>query len=198
MRSFSLTFAVLLSAVSLPAPAQTMNTGTFLGTVRDESGSAIAGATVRVERVVLPLLREVTSDQQGAYLAQDIPPGEYRLTFSANGFDSVARTGIEISSGQSIRVDTTLRVGSITNTVNVDAKVSAVETSSPNVGNTIYGEQVQELALNTRSFTQFLTFQPGARTQWSSVTTSVGSATLGQVTTARNPRYTQLAARIVF
>ena len=71
------------------------------------------------------------------------------------------RTAILLSAGQSLRVDVEMPVGSVNETVQVEAKVAQVDTNSANVGATIFGSQVQELALTTRSFTQLVTLQPG-------------------------------------
>lgn len=138
-----------------------MNTGTFLGTVRDPSGAAVAEATIRIERVDTSFRRNITTNTNGEYLAQQIPPGEYRLTFSHPGFQTSVRTGIAISAAQSLRVDEGLKVGSVSETVEVDEKVAQVDTATANVGTTVFGDQVQQLALNTRSFTQLMTLQPG-------------------------------------
>jgi hypothetical protein len=152
---------LFLLVVATLSFAQTMNTGAFLGNVTDPSGAAIAGAKVRLERIDPPLAREIFSDQRGEYMAQEVPPGEYRIVISAQGFEKTVRTGIAISPGQSLRVDQALKLGAITDTVTISEKVSTVETASPNVGSNIYADQVTELALNTRSFTQLLQLQPG-------------------------------------
>jgi outer membrane receptor protein involved in Fe transport len=148
-------------AAALPALAQTMNTGAFLGTVTDPSGAAVAAVKVRLERLDPPLAREVFTDARGEYVAQEMPPGQYRIVMSAQGFETTVRAEIVISPGQSLRIDQRLKLGAITDTVTISEKVTTVESASPNVGSNIYADQVTELALNTRSFTQLLQLQPG-------------------------------------
>jgi outer membrane receptor protein involved in Fe transport len=138
-----------------------MNTAAVIGTVTDPSGAAVPGAKIKLERLDPPLTREVFANSRGEYVARELPPGEYRHSVSAPGFETSVRNGLALSPGQSLRVDGNLRVGSTNETVTVSEIISNVETTSPNVGSNIYADQITELALNTRSFTQLLQLQPG-------------------------------------
>ncbi|MBI3693343.1 MAG: TonB-dependent receptor [Acidobacteria bacterium] len=140
---------------------QTLNTGTFIGTVKDASGATVPDASVRVAREGTVFQRDASTDAEGSYRLLEIPAGEYHLEFEKAGFRKVVRAGILLSAGQSLRVDVEMPVGSVSETVQVEAKVTQVDTSSANVGATVFGSQVQELALTTRSFTQLVTLQPG-------------------------------------
>ena len=102
-------------SVLLPAGliAQTFNTGTFFGTITDSSGAAVPGATIRITRVDPPLTREAITDAGGNFQVQQVPVGQYRFEFEKTGFQKVVRSGIDLSAGQSLRVDTTLNVGSV-------------------------------------------------------------------------------------
>ena len=153
--------ALLTGGLCIAVSAQNFNTGTFLGTVTDASQATVSGVTVRISRTDQPLQREVVTGEDGTFLAPQLPAGIYRVEFDKTGFQRLVRPDISLSAGQSLRVDGTLKVGAVSETVEVDAKVAQVDTATANVGNTIYGTQVQELALNTRSFTQLMTLQPG-------------------------------------
>lgn len=156
-----------LKLVSLPAflgaflLAQTYNTGTFLGTVTDPSGASVGGVAVRVQRTDQPLQREAITADDGSFQLPQLPAGAYRVEFSKPGFQKAVRSDVSLSAGQSLRLDTALVVGAVSDSVSVDSKVAQVDTATANVGSTIFGTQVQELALNTRSFTQLMTLQPG-------------------------------------
>src|SRR5215831_18696504 len=147
------------------ACAQTMSTGTLLGTVRDASGGTVPATTVRIQRIDPPLERQVQTDDAGNFLAPQMPIGTYQLTFEKSGFQKMTHGRVELSAGQSLRVDATLALGSVAETVEVATAVAQVDTASANVGSTIFGSQVQEIALNTRSFTQLMTLQPGVSSQ---------------------------------
>ena len=154
-----LAFVFCLAAVSLLG--QSLTTGTFLGVVSDPSGAAVPEASVRLFNERTQFHRETTTDGEGNYRLLDVPVGDYRLEFEKTGFSKVLRSGISLSAGHSLRVDCQLVLGSVADTVQVEAKVARVDTNTANVGDTVYGSQVQELLLPTRSFTTLVTLQPG-------------------------------------
>ncbi|HEU0141187.1 MAG TPA: carboxypeptidase regulatory-like domain-containing protein [Bryobacteraceae bacterium] len=141
--------------------AQSLNTGTFSGSVYDASGAVIPGATIRITSENTAFQRETTADAEGNYQLLQVPTGTYTIEFEREGFQKSVQKGVAISAGQNLRVNGNLTVGSVTETVEVGARVAQVDTTSANVGATVYGSQVQELALTTRSFTQLITLQPG-------------------------------------
>lgn len=157
---------VVLTLVALAvSPArlsgQTLNSGTFVGSVRDQSGAAVPQAVVRASRQGTLFQRQAVTDAEGNYQLREIPAGEYHLEFEKEGFQKTVRSAVVLSAGQSLRVDASLAVGSVTETVWIEERVAQVDTATANVGTTVFGTQVQELALNTRSFTQLITLQPG-------------------------------------
>jgi outer membrane receptor protein involved in Fe transport len=141
--------------------SQSMNSGTLLGIVKDPSGAAVPSATVRVLRANPPFERQATTDAEGNYTLPLVPVGTYQLTVEKTGFQKQVRHGVELSASQSLRVDSTLTLGSVAEQVEVSTQIAQVDTATANVGSTIFGSQVQEIALNTRSFTQLMTLQPG-------------------------------------
>src|SRR5260221_1594790 len=138
-----------------------MNTGSLLGTVKDPTGAGVPEAAVTVQRTGTPFERQVTTDANGNYLVPQAPVGNYQISFEKTGFQKVTHSEVELSAGQSLRVDTTLALGSVSEAVEVSSRVNQVDTATANVGSTVFGSQVQEIALNTRSFTQLMTLQPG-------------------------------------
>ncbi|MBI4876681.1 MAG: TonB-dependent receptor [Acidobacteria bacterium] len=141
--------------------AQSLNTGTFLGLATDPSGAASPDAVVRVVSETTSYRREARTDAEGNYQILQVPAGSYRLEFEKTGFQKAVQPGIAINAGQSLRVNGNMNVGSVSETVQVEAKVAQVDTATANVSATVQGSQVQELALTTRSFTQLITLQPG-------------------------------------
>ncbi len=143
------------------ASAQSISTGTFLGNVRDQTGASVPDARIRITSESTGFTRETVSGAEGAYRLLQIPVGTYRIEFEKPGFQKTVQSAVSISAGQSLRVDGELKVGAVSETVHVESSVAQVDTASASVNSTIYGSQVQELALNTRSFTQLITLQPG-------------------------------------
>lgn len=153
-----------LTTILFTAPAifaQGVSSGTFSGTVKDPTGAAVAQSKVRLVRSETGVARETTTDGEGNYRIIEVAAGTYRFEFEHPGFKKEVRDNIPISAGQSLRVDANLTLGVVTEAVAVDARVAEVDTDTANVGSTVYGTQVSQLALNTRSFTQLMTLQPG-------------------------------------
>jgi outer membrane receptor protein involved in Fe transport len=159
MLRVSLLCVVLL--LSDQAYSQSLNTGTILGSVVDSSGASVPGVLVRVVNQNTSLRRETSTDAEGNYQLLQVPVGTYRMEIEKTGFQRSVESGIALSAGQSLRVNSALKLGSLNETVQVEARVSQVDTATANVSATVTGTQVQELALTTRSFTQLVTLQPG-------------------------------------
>ena len=150
-----------LAGFAVTGLSQALNSGTFLGTVVDPSGATVPSVNVRLLQTATNAVRETTTAANGSYSFLDMPAGTYTLEFQAGGFRKEVRNGLTLSAAQSLRVDAMLTLGSVNDEVVVQSKVAEVEASTANVGSTIFGSQVRELALNTRSFTQLMTLQPG-------------------------------------
>ena len=84
--AFRLVLFLLFLASAVSFFGQSLNTGTFLGSVKDQSGAVVPGATVRVLRDSPLFQREVTSDGEGNYQMPQVPAGEYRIEFEKPGF----------------------------------------------------------------------------------------------------------------
>jgi outer membrane receptor protein involved in Fe transport len=153
--------AQLLVGPSLFLSGQALNFGSISGTVKDPSGAGVPESQIRLFRTETNTVREVKSDADGNYRVLDLAPGIYRIEIEHEGFRREVRDAVALSAGQSLRIDASLTIGTQTDTVKVESTVAEVDTNTANVGSTVYGSQVRELALNTRSFTQLMTLQPG-------------------------------------
>jgi hypothetical protein len=151
---------VLCGLCTMAAVAQ--DTSTIVGVVTDPSGAAIPGAQVRVANVQKGFARDLTTDSAGAYTAAKIPIGSYSVTTQAQGFEKMSNSGIELTVGETLRVDVQMRLGSGTQEVTVAATVAGVETETGTISDVITGSQVTQLNLNGRNFTNLATLIPGA------------------------------------
>src|SRR6202049_5395778 len=107
-------FAVLL--LCLPAFSQG-SFGRILGTVTDQSGGVIAGATVTIIDTERGINRTLTTDDAGAYNAPNLTPGNYTVRVEAKGFKRIERQGVTIEVGHEVRVDLTVQPGEQNQTV---------------------------------------------------------------------------------
>lgn len=138
-------------------------TGTILGTVTDSKGGAVANATVTItnsdQNIVV---RTLTTDQEGQYIAPLLPVGRYSVTGEASGFKKVVHSGLVLNVGDKLAVNLTLEVGSVNESVTVEANAVQVDTQSATATGVISGLQLRELSLNSRNYAQLVLLVPGA------------------------------------
>jgi hypothetical protein len=149
----------LLASLAAPAAAQE-TTGTIQGLVTDQSGAVLPGATVVVKNVATGQTQEVTSNESGRYTVPYLRPGTYDVTFTLSGFQSTAAKGVELHVNDRLEVNGSLRVGALTDTVEVVGSTTLVQHTSQ-VQTLMGATQVEELPLNNRNFIQLATLVPG-------------------------------------
>jgi hypothetical protein len=152
---------VLVPVGFLHAQAQT---ATVTGTATDSSGGALAGASIQATNTGTGIPQSVTTDPQGRYTIAQLPVGTYNVQASLSGFKTLVHAGVVLSVGGTVVVDFSLPVGEISQTVSVEAGVSRVETETSEVSTLISPQQMRDLPLNGRNFTQLLTLAPGVST----------------------------------
>jgi hypothetical protein len=160
-RLTALVAALILLGTTTTLSAQTA-TGQISGTVRDESAAVVAGATVAVSNDLTGLRLTGTTDRNGDYVFALLPPATYSVQAEQQGFRIARENGVRLFVDNSIRVDLTLAVGEMTETVEVRAAPVALQSESANIGQTLTDRQIRELPLNGRSFLSLLFLQAGA------------------------------------
>jgi outer membrane receptor protein involved in Fe transport len=154
--------AACLCVLLLSGPLYSQGSaGRILGSVTDQSGGVIAGASVAVTDVQRGVTRTLTTDQAGEYVAPDLTPGTYTVRASATGFKTVERTGLLLEVRQDIRVDLVLQPGEQAQTVTVTEEAPLVETTDATLGGTLSNETINELPLNGRNYQNLLVLHPG-------------------------------------
>ena len=149
---------VLLISASLYAQS---NQGRILGTVRDQSGGTIAGATVTVTDTLKGVNRTLTTDEAGEYAAPNLDPSTYRIRVEFKGFKTYTREGMNIGVGQEAKIDITMQPGEQAQTVTVTEAIPLVETTSATLTGNIETQKIADLPLNGRNFVNLLTLRPG-------------------------------------
>ena len=164
--SFGRTTAVfLMLAIFFCAPTLAQVAGGRLsGTVSDTAGAGIPQAKLVIKSVATGVDRTVTTNADGYYTAVNLLPGSYEISITAIGFNSETRHGVTMSVGSQITVDITLRVGTISNKVEVTAQVPDVQLQSSDISAVVTANTVRELPLNGRSWTDLAALQPGVET----------------------------------
>ena len=150
---------VCLGSVGLWGQAAT---ATITGTITDTTGAAIPGAAISAKNDRTGITRSTQSDAQGRYNVPDLAIGEYEVQASKMGFQTVIKKNIALEVGAAPVADFQLAVGQTTETVNVEANVSQVETETSTVSSLVGESQMRELPLNGRNFEQLILLAPGA------------------------------------
>jgi outer membrane receptor protein involved in Fe transport len=152
-------FAVI--ALSCGAFAQ-VEFGQFAGTVSDPTGAAIANAKVSVFNPATAQTLSATTNSSGNYAVREVSPGVYRITVEAPGFKTVTNNGVTANAGTIAHVDFKLQVGKASETVEVTAAASAVNTEDSKLSTTVSSAQISNLPLNGRNVYDLIQLVPGA------------------------------------
>jgi hypothetical protein len=160
--------AVLSVALFTPADlqAQAGATGAITGTVLDQKGSAISGATIVVTNLATGQKeREIVSTSAGTFNVSSLAPGTYSVEVTATGFSRFLIEKVLVQVTETSSVIATLAIGKVTETVTVHDVVLPVELTSATTGETIGAETASTLPLSTRNFLTLLTLSAGANTE---------------------------------
>ena len=157
-----LTLCLCSSAV--PAMAQSQaSTGQIAGTVTDNQGAAISGATVKATNTQTGLSQTVKSGDDGLYNLVLLPPGVYKVTAEASGFAATTVTNVEVLVGRTIDVKIALGISGVQEVVNVTAGAIQVQTTRSEAETVLNQKAIENLPINGRRFQDFVTLTPTAQ-----------------------------------
>ncbi len=143
-------FSILLAALALALPALSFaqsERGSITGVVEDTSKAVVPGVSVKVVNTATNATTNVVTSESGTYSAANLPPGVYRIEASLQGFRSATVEGIRVTAGATARVDVTMNLGAITESVEVVAKNSLIQTEDAKVTTNISNELIDQLPL---------------------------------------------------
>src|ERR1700688_3170732 len=153
-----LSLGLLLIAPSLFSQG---NQGRITGTIADQSGGAMSGATVTVLDVARGVSRTLTTDDSGEYNAPNLTPGQYSVRVEAKGFKTETRQNIAVEVGKELRVDLSMQPGDVSQTITITEAAPLVETTNATLGGTLSNQTINDLPLNGRNYINLLTLRPG-------------------------------------
>jgi hypothetical protein len=137
-------------------------TATITGTIIDTTGAVVPGAAISAKNNGTGRTRSTQSDNQGRYSLADLAIGDYDVQASKMGFRTLVKKNITLTVGAASVADFQLLVGSTSETVDVEANVSLVETETATLSSLVAESQMRELPLNGRNFEQLILLAPGA------------------------------------
>ncbi|MGH9626781.1 MAG: carboxypeptidase regulatory-like domain-containing protein, partial [Bryobacteraceae bacterium] len=156
---------LLVMASTLSIFGQEANQGTITGFVYDQSQAIVPNAEVSVVSRATGQARNARAGDDGAYTVVALQPGVYDVKASAQGFKSVEQRDILLNVGASVRVNFTMEVGAVTETITVEGVAPVLKTETGEVSTIVSGTQVTEVPINGRNFTQFLSLGTGVVSQ---------------------------------
>jgi len=155
-------FVLMLLCVT-PLRAQ-VDAGAILGTVTDASGSAVHGATVTLTNEGTNASIATTTGNDGGYKFTPVRIGNYKLTVTYQGFETITRPHVPVNVGENVVADFTLKPGNVTTTVEVTAAAPVLQSQDASVGQVIDSKSVNDLPLNGRNFTFLAQLAAGVNT----------------------------------
>jgi hypothetical protein len=179
----------LLGAGCLFAASALGQTAQVTGTVTDPTGSVVPNAKVVATNLETGVARDGITNESGNYLITALFPGRYRVTAEAAGFKQVRREPITLAIDQIGRIDFTMEVGEVRESVTVEASSVLLDAATSTVGTVIQNRQVSELPLSGRNPIALIALTPGVRiqggfggkNQWSNFSINGGLANANSV-----------------
>ena len=154
-----LSLCMLLSSYSVAVAQE--GTGRVIGTVTDEKGAVVSGATVTVTNTDTHVSRDTTTNSDGNFEVLLLRIGNYQVTAQQPGFKKAVSEVAKLQINQSLRFDIKLEVGAPTESVTVTSQAAGVESVSPTLGQTVQTRQIVNLPLNGRNVLNLALLQPG-------------------------------------
>lgn len=159
--SACLLLALVPFVLPRPASGQTI-TGSVTGAVKDSSGLAVAGASVKIRQASTGVERVATTGDRGDFVFSSLQPGEYAIEVSHGGFKTAQRTGVRLSASEVLSVgEIVLEIGALTEAITVTVQGVVVQTASGERAGTVDSLQVENLLIRSRTVTALLQLLPG-------------------------------------
>jgi len=155
----AVTLALFLAMVS-PGYSQ-VEKGRFVGRITDPQGAVIPEAQVKATNIGTNITQEAVTNGTGEFVITPVSAGQYKLTVTASGFQTITTSVIEVNVGQIVREDLTMNVGTSTTTVEVTTESTLMNTDSATMGTVVSNQQLTDLPLNGRGFFQLAELTPG-------------------------------------
>lgn len=162
MRKGFVGLAVLVGClVCLAADTALAQNAQVVGTIKDESGAVIPGATVTARNSETGLVRSAVSDEHGTYRVQALPPGIYSVVIELAGFQTETQERLMLAIDQSASINVVLKPASINETVTVAADTPLVDTTQSTVATSVTNQQIQDLPVASRRWIDLAMLTPG-------------------------------------
>ena len=156
-------FAVLLLFALLGAPATRAQAGRseITGVVHDQSGALIPQGRILVTEVSTSHVLVSAIGETGTFTITNLKPGNYTITFELSGFKTYVRSGVQLATGERVRLDITLEAGQLSESVTISEDASPLRTESGSLGQVVNNRKIVDLPLNGRNFLSLVSLSAG-------------------------------------
>ncbi|HXJ37756.1 MAG TPA: TonB-dependent receptor, partial [Bryobacteraceae bacterium] len=137
--------------------AQAVSIASITGRVTDDQGASVAGAQIRVTGTETGSVFTAVSNGEGLYTVPSVPIGAYNLEATYSGFQTYVQSGIQLRVGDQIQINVAMKVGSVSERVEVQANAAIVQTQQSSISQVVDQQRIVELPLNGRDATQLIT-----------------------------------------
>ena len=149
-----------ISMTSIGTIAQDITSGTIQGTISDEQGAVVAGATVEARNVDTNFTRSFTTDEDGRFTLLSLPPGRYVVSVTKAGFAKLNQENVEITVGRQLSLNLTLRVSGVSGEVTITS-TPTIDTAKTEASTTLNETAIENTPILGRKFEDLLTLTPG-------------------------------------
>src|SRR6204780_7953 len=175
LRVFALGLCLCFAAMLLGSPLSAQSTfGSISGTVADASGAAVPDSQVTLTSSATGAKQNYTTGGDGLYSFVNLNPGEYRLDVEKAGFKHTKRDSVVVQVQQAVRIDASMEVGAVNQTVEVTAETPLLQPTDTSLGQVIDQRETNEIPLNGRNVFNLITLSPAAIAQGGSGGSPVG------------------------
>jgi hypothetical protein len=177
MKNFRFILAMLMFCLfAVSAFAQT-SAGNLVGTVLDQNGGSVAGATVEITDNATGKIRTVQASDEGTFNIPQLDAGKYTVKITAKGFKAYTATELKIDVGKQYSLNAVLEPGGVQESITVVAGADVVNATNAELSNTVSTRQIQELPLNGRNPLALITLQAGTSSNGATNTSINGQRT---------------------
>ena len=149
--------ALAVLGTAPPMHGQAVSVASVTGRVTDEQGAIVAGAQIRMNGIETGTLFRAVTNAEGLYTIPSLPIGSYSLESTVAGFQTYVESGIVLRVGDQIQINITMKVGSVSEKVEVQANSAVVQTQQSSISQVVDQQRIVDLPLNGRDATQLIT-----------------------------------------
>ncbi|MEZ5354079.1 MAG: TonB-dependent receptor [Bryobacteraceae bacterium] len=148
------------ASLALPLIAQ-LDTATITGVINDPSGSPVPGVAITATNQRTGLVHKAATNDEGIYVITALPIGDYDVSVTKEGFQSLRRPNVTLNAGTRARIDLALRLGQVTESVDVTAEVPLLQSETSNLGQVIENKTITQMPLNGRNYQELAMLSAG-------------------------------------